>query len=105
MRNAIALAATLASAGTLVSTAAAADTVKDCDQEAGPTITITSVRNMTCHRAAIIIVHGKNKTISKHFEPGHGFSCDRISGVRLGGVWRCTKDSTPAKAFRFDFAD
>jgi hypothetical protein len=74
--------------------------VLDCPATgAEPNISHLSVRNMSCQDAVTVIQ--RFGTIEKNFSAG-GFDCSRLSGVALGGTWRCTQGET---AFRFDFGD
>ncbi len=66
-----------------------------------PNLLISSARNMTC-RAAVREMRRHRRGISRRFRTPGGFLCDRVSGVRLGGQWRCVRGS---RAFRFEFGD
>jgi hypothetical protein len=62
-------------------------------------IKITSVSGMSCEDAAAVLE--QVKSVSKSFEVA-GFSCNRVEGQRLSGIWECV--SGP-KSFRFAFGD
>lgn len=75
--------------------------VRDCKLTAGPTISISSVRNMSC-RAARRDIRRHDGPIYRRFRTPGGFRCRRVSGNQYGGQWRCVKGS---KAYRFEFGD
>ena len=83
------------------SPAASAAAVRDCSLSAGPTIEISSARNMTC-RAARRDIRRVKRGISRRFRTPGGFRCRQVSGTVYSGQWRCAKG---AKAYRFEFAD
>jgi hypothetical protein len=74
--------------------------VHRCNLPEDGTITVTSVRNMTCAQARAV-ERAYRGSISRRFRMGR-FSCYRTSGMALAGEWRCVRGS---RAFRFDFAD
>ncbi|MEJ7714505.1 MAG: hypothetical protein WKF40_01870 [Thermoleophilaceae bacterium] len=82
------------------SSGAVAARVHRCRNSAGPTITITSTRNMLC-RSAARVMRAHNRPISTSFKTS-GYRCRRISGGALGGTWRCLKSN---RGFRFAFGD
>ena len=67
-----------------------------CRVAAGPTVRITSVRNMSC-RGAVTEMRRYRGSIGRTFRTPGGFSCSRVSGGRLAGVWRCVRGG---RAFR-----
>lgn len=75
--------------------------VVDCRISASETQVVSSARNMTC-LAAARDVRRTRKSISYSFTSYGGFRCQRVSGMELGGQWRCVKG---ARAYRFEFAD
>ncbi|MDQ4048547.1 MAG: hypothetical protein M3131_04075 [Actinomycetota bacterium] len=79
---------------------ASASRVHRCRNRVGPTITITSTRNMLC-RSAVRVMRAHNRPIPGSFRTS-GYRCRRISGSRLGGTWRCARSN---RAFRFSFGD
>jgi hypothetical protein len=81
---------------------ARAAVVHDCSVTATETMYISSVRNMSCHRAAKVMRQNRKPIRRRFHTRRYGFYCYRVSGSSYGGQWRCTKGS---KAFRFDFAD
>src|SRR3712207_779771 len=98
MRRSIVL---LACALALAVPDAASAKVVDCDHSAGPLITITSARNMTCSAAARDQRRRRNETSRRFRTPG-GFTCTQQTGIDIAGTWRCVKG---AKAYRFSFVD
>lgn len=82
------------------SSGAVAARVHRCRNSAGPTVTITSTRNMLC-RSAARVMRAHNRPISTSFKTS-GYRCRRISGRALGGTWRCLKSN---RGFRFAFGD
>ncbi|MGI8750283.1 MAG: hypothetical protein ACR2J6_07015 [Thermoleophilaceae bacterium] len=82
------------------SSGATAARVHKCRNRVGPTITITSTRNMLC-RSAARVMRAHNRPISTSFKTS-GYRCRRISGAALGGTWRCLKGK---RGFRFGFGD
>lgn len=76
--------------------------VIDCNQRAFSTTVITSARGLRCRTAARVLLRHRG-SISYRFRIRGGWSCRRVSGVELGGQWRCRRRG--GKAFRFDFAD
>lgn len=82
------------------SSGAVAARVHKCRNKVGPTITITSTRNMLC-RSAARVMRAHNRPISTSFKTS-GYRCRRISGRALGGTWRCLKSN---RGFRFAFGD
>jgi hypothetical protein len=102
-----AAAAVVAAVG--VATAPAAGTaaarpadVVDCNAWASfPNIKISSARDMSC-RAAVREMRRYRGNISRRFRTPGGFRCERVSGGRLGGQWRCAR---APQAFRFEFGD
>ena len=82
------------------SSGAVAARVHRCRNKVGPTITITSTRNMLC-RSAARVMRAHNRPISTSFKTS-GYRCRRISGRALGGTWRCLKSN---RGFRFGFGD
>ena len=96
--------ATASAAACLLAVGGAAEAgaaVRSCNAEAGPTVVISSARNMTCGRAKRDMARYRG-SISRRFKTPGGFHCTRVSGGRLAGQWRCVKG---AKAYRFDFSD
>lgn len=82
--------------------AATASDVRDCHTWASyPNVLISSARNMSCRKARHAMRRYKGSIDTEFRTPG-GFHCRRVSGGRLGGQWRCTKDR---RAFRFEFGD
>lgn len=66
-----------------------------------PNIVVTSARNMTCLAAARELRRYRG-SITRVFRTPGGFVCRRVSGGRLGGEWRCVRQT---RAFRFEFGD
>ena len=66
-----------------------------------PNVLISSARNMSCATAARQMRRYRG-SIARRFRTPGGFSCYRVSGVALGGQWRCVRG---ARAFRFEFGD
>lgn len=93
------LAIALVFVGTTVPAAAEARVI-DCHISVGPTIGISSARNMSCS-AAVRVMRRNRSGISRRFKT-QGFTCARVSGLELGGQWRCVAGS---RAFRFEFGD
>ena len=75
--------------------------VRGCNHKVDFNLKITSARNMRC-RAARRVMRRHRGSIARHFDAPDGFSCDRVSGTRLGGEWRCARGR---RAFRFVFGD
>jgi hypothetical protein len=71
-----------------------------CHTSAGPTITITRVRNIGCGAAARVM-GSYNRPIRKRFRV-KGFRCVQSRGGRLAGAWKCARGK---RAFRFSFGD
>jgi len=103
LRKAALLSMTVAAFALWPTTAGAAVTraAGDCRIQTGPTITITSARNMSCRSAAREIRRYRGPVYRRFRTPGR-FTCSRVSGGRLGGTWRCARG---ARAFRFSFGD
>jgi hypothetical protein len=84
------------------SPAVAAADVIDCHVYAYyPNVLISSARNMSCGAAARDMRRNR-KPISRRFTTPGGFSCSQVSGVPVGGQWRCVRG---ARAYRFEFGD
>jgi hypothetical protein len=75
--------------------------VRNCKSAAGPTVVITSARNMRCRTAARDMSRYRG-SIRRRFKTPGGFTCHRVSGGRLAGQWRCVRGD---RAYRFDFED
>lgn len=75
------------------------DVVDDCE-DLSVNISGISVRNISCDDALRLLTENLG-TVSRTFALG-GFECARISGGRLGGIWRCTDGD---QAIRFSFGD
>ena len=76
--------------------------VVDCNVYASfPNIKISSARNLSC-RAAARDMRSYRGNIHRRFRTPGGFVCERVSGGRLGGQWRCVRDTA---AYRFEFGD
>lgn len=75
--------------------------VVDCHIQATETQVVSSARNMTC-AAAARDVRRTRKSISFSFVSAGGFRCTRVSGMALGGQWRCVAGM---RAYRFEFGD
>jgi hypothetical protein len=76
--------------------------VRDCHTWVSyPNTMISSVRNMRCKRAARDLRHYQGPIKYRFTTPG-GFHCKRVSGMSLGGQWRCVRGG---KAYRFEFGD
>ena len=76
--------------------------VVDCNVYASfPNIKISSARNLSC-RAAARDMRSYRGNIRRQFRTPAGFVCERVSGGRLGGQWRCVRDRA---AYRFEFGD
>ncbi len=103
LRQVALLSMTVAAFAVAPASAGAAETraAANCRIQTGPTITITSVRNMSCRSAAREIRRYRGPVYRRFRTPG-GFTCSRVSGGRLGGTWRCARG---ARAFRFSFGD
>ncbi|MEJ7818245.1 MAG: hypothetical protein WKF49_06130 [Thermoleophilaceae bacterium] len=86
--------------GSHASSGAVAARVHRCRNKVGPTITITSTRNMLC-RSAARVMRAHNRPISTSFKTS-GYRCRRISGEARAGTWRCLKSN---RGFRFAFGD
>jgi len=98
------LVATLAAAPSLalLPAAPAPAAVVDCHTFAHyPNVLISSARNMSC-RAARRDMRRYRRPIYRTFTTPGGFRCTRVSGMALGGQWRCVRGS---RAYRFDFGD
>jgi len=76
--------------------------VVDCNVYASfPNIKISSARNLSC-RAAARDMRSYRGNIHRRFRTPGGFVCERVAGGRLGGQWRCVRDTA---AYRFEFGD
>jgi hypothetical protein len=91
----------IAAAAALCLPATAGASLHDCDLKATNTATISSSRDMSCQTGAKELQRYRGD-ISRTFKTPGGFTCTRVSGIDLGGQWRCVKGH---KAFRFEFAD
>ena len=97
-----ALVALLATAAGALGAAPANAAVVDCHTFAHyPNVLISSARNMSCGQAAQDMRRYRQPIYRRFRTPG-GFSCVRVSGMELGGQWRCTNRN---RAYRFDFGD
>ena len=103
----LAIAACVLATAALGGTAAAAQRTRpaqvvDCNVWASfPNIKISSARNLSC-RAAARDMRSYRGNIHRRFRTPGGFVCERVSGGRLGGQWRCVRDTA---AYRFEFGD
>jgi hypothetical protein len=103
----LAIATCVLATAALGGTAAAAQRTRpaqvvDCNVWASfPNIKISSARNLSC-RAAARDMRSYRGNIRRQFRTPGGFVCERVSGGRLGGQWRCVRDSA---AYRFEFGD
>jgi hypothetical protein len=103
----LAIAACVLATAALGGTAAAARRTRpaqvvDCNVWASfPNIKISSARNLSC-RAAARDMRSYRGNIHRRFRTPGGFVCERVSGGRLGGQWRCVRDTA---AYRFEFGD
>ena len=95
------IASVIGAALALAAPASSPAAVVDCDHSAGPLITITSARNMTC-AAAARDQRRRNNPTSRRFRTPGGFVCTQKTGVDVAGTWRCVRGS---KAYRFAFVD
>jgi hypothetical protein len=81
---------------------AEASFVRDCHVYAFyPSVLISSVRNISCHKARHEMRRYR-KPIYRTFTTPGGYYCYRVSGRRYGGQWRCVKGN---RAWRFEFSD
>ena len=90
---------TTSTESTSTTTSTTEDVVADCEN-LSVNISGISVRNISCDDALQLLTDDLG-SVSKSFALG-GFQCARISGGRLGGVWRCTDGD---QAIRFSFGD
>ena len=103
----LAIAACVLATAALGGTAAAAQRTRpaqvvDCNVWASfPNIKISSALNLSC-RAAARDMRSYRGNIHRRFRTPGGFVCERVSGGRLGGQWRCVRDTA---AYRFEFGD
>jgi hypothetical protein len=103
VKRALILSVVAVAAGTVTSgTSASPAGVVGCHVFAHyPNVLISSARNMTC-RAAAKEMRRYRKSIFRRFRTPGGFVCTQVSGVSLGGQWRCARGR---QAFRFEFGD
>ncbi|HSD79992.1 MAG TPA: hypothetical protein VLB47_05000 [Solirubrobacteraceae bacterium] len=81
---------------------AVAAAVVSCHRSAYyPNVLISSARNMSCGAAARDMRRYR-RPISRAFRTPGGFRCRRVSGMALGGQWRCVRG---VRAYRFEFGD
>ena len=73
---------------------------KKCNHKVDFNLKITAVRNMRC-RGARGVMRDYNGSISRRFKTD-GFSCKRVKGRAISGIWRCKRSQ---KAFKFAFGD
>jgi hypothetical protein len=100
MRLALIAAIAIASFGVLTVPAGAKS--RNCNTWASyPNVKISSARNMSC-AAARKDFKRYGGSVGRSFTTPGRFRCVRVSGMALGGQWRCAKGS---KAYRFDFGD
>ena len=66
-----------------------------------PNILISSARNISCRQASRDMRRYRG-AIHRRFRTPGGFTCVRVSGMSLGGQWRCVAG---ARAYRFEFGD
>jgi hypothetical protein len=93
--------ATIATLGAIAPAASPAG-VRDCRTWVHyPNTQISSARAMSCGAAARELRRYRG-SISRRFRTPGGFSCSRVSGMALGGQWRCVNGR---RAFRFEFGD
>ncbi len=100
----IAVAAAFAVPGNAMgSPPAASAEVHDCNHWVHyPNMKISSARNMSCRRARGEMRCDPQPTRYRFTTRCRRFRCVRVSGMPLGGQWRCTKGR---RAFRFEFGD
>lgn len=100
MRKATVIGLAAAALGAVPAPAPAA--VRDCHAWAHyPNVLISSARNMTCGAARFDMRRYRGSIRYRFRTPG-GFTCTRVSGMKLSGQWRCVKGT---RAYRFDFGD
>ena len=85
----------------LTGASVSAATVRSCAAKADFNVVVSSARNMSCATAARDI-RAFRHSISRHFTTPGGFACGQVSGISLGGQWRCARG---IKAYRFEFSD
>ena len=66
--------------------------VRGCHARVDFNLVVSSSRNMSCGAAKHDISRYKGN-IKRRFRTPGGFACHRVSGSRVGGQWRCTKDT------------
>lgn len=76
--------------------------VVSCHASVDFNIVISSARGIACATARNEMRRYKG-SIARMFKTPGGYSCQRVSGGRLGGQWRCTRGAS--RAFRFEFGD
>ena len=102
MRLVLVIAVAVCAAATAAHARAAAAGVITCHVWASyPNVLISSARNMSCTAAAREMRRYRG-SIARRFRTPGGFACYRVSGVPVGGQWRCVRG---ARAFRFEFGD
>ena len=79
----------------------AAAVLRACDHAVDFNLKIISARNMRC-RAALRVMRRNDRPIARHFNAPNGFRCNLKEGIRISGIWRCTRGD---RAFRFAFGD
>jgi hypothetical protein len=73
---------------------------KKCNKRLDANLKITAAKDVSCRGAKRVMARYDGQ-IKRKFSTS-GYSCKRVKGSSLSGVWRCKKSN---KAFKFAFGD